>query len=133
MSWADCGKNEKTGQNMGYGWDSKCHKRGCGADIHRGLSYVCGSMHEGGTYGCGYYFCEKHLAFLFFHDREHETVQLCDKCYASLEKALLEDGWTDEDDGWKGPPDAEPTISALRPSVGTGAKSENPPTKGEGR
>jgi hypothetical protein len=85
MSWMFCGKNSRTGQWMGYGVSCKCHKRGCQEKIDRGLSYVCGGMHEGGEYGCGYYFCGSHL---FMSD----YGLLCDKCFESLEKAIAEDG-----------------------------------------
>jgi nitric oxide reductase large subunit len=94
MGWADCGKNSKTGQNMGYGWPGVCHAKGCKEKIDRGLSYVCGGMHEGDIYGCGYYFCEKHLTMVW-HPVTDEGIeqagQLCHKCAKSLEDALAEE------------------------------------------
>jgi hypothetical protein len=104
VSWMFCGKNRTTGQWMGYGVPSKCHKRGCGADIDRGLSFVCGGMHEGDIYGCGYYFCKAHLDHLVFADKGERIVQLCAKCLKAAEKALAEDGWTENEDGeWVAP------------------------------
>lgn len=84
MGWATCGKNGTTGQLMGYAYPRKCHKRGCGEEIDRGLAYVCGGMHEGGELGCGYYFCEEHHSNVATEPCGL-TVLLCDKCYAALD------------------------------------------------
>lgn len=79
MGWAFCGKNATTGQLMGYGIVCKCHKRGCKARIDRGLAYVCGDMHEGGEFGCGYYFCGDHRCYVG-QDSNGSCVTLCAKC-----------------------------------------------------
>ena len=92
MGWGSCGKNSRTGQWMGYWHPSKCHKRGCGKDIDRGLSYVCGGMHEGGENGCGYYFCESHLRIVRI---DGESTQICEKCLRWFENS--EDHTQDED------------------------------------
>jgi hypothetical protein len=71
MGWGS-GINEQ-GREVGYLVDAECDFPGCGARINRGLSYVCGDMHDGGNHGCGGYFCERHL--------ESTSVgRLCGKC-----------------------------------------------------
>jgi hypothetical protein len=50
----------------GYMVAATCDKRGCDAEIDRGLGYLCGS--EPGQFhgegGCGRYYCEDHLGFV---------------------------------------------------------------------
>lgn len=58
MGWAYCGLDEY-GREIGYGIIATCDKKGCDNVIHRGLDYVCGTMH-GGEGGCGMYFCYDH-------------------------------------------------------------------------
>ena len=60
MGWANCG-NDKDGRPIGYAVEAKCDESKCDKKIDRGLSFVCGGMHGGDTYGCGKYFCEEHL------------------------------------------------------------------------
>ena len=57
------------GRMAGYAVAATCDFPGCREKIDRGLSYVCGGMHEGGDDGCGGYFCPK-----------HKTGLLCDAC-----------------------------------------------------
>jgi hypothetical protein len=90
MGWSDCGVNSKTGENMGYGWDGICHAEDCNEEIDHGLSYVCGGMHEGGTLGCGYYFCQKHLTVA--KDETGVFVSVCFGCYAELDEEEEEEG-----------------------------------------
>lgn len=87
MGWGYCGKNSQTGQHMGYTVPCKCHKRGCPERIDRGLSYVCGGMHEGDLYGCGYYFCENHLNIVSDGSEYH---QLCEKCAEYFQEVFQE-------------------------------------------
>jgi hypothetical protein len=80
MSWA-VGYDTTWQRDVGYGVPSNCDHPDCDARIHRGLSYVCGSDPMGGEYGCGLYFCEKHLSYLITtNDR---TPQLCKRCIAN--------------------------------------------------
>jgi hypothetical protein len=51
------------GREIGYTVPASCDEPRCNESIDRGLAYVCGGMHDGGDYGCGGYFCGKHLSF----------------------------------------------------------------------
>lgn len=75
MGWADCG-DDQWGRPMGYGIPAICDEKGCDEEIDRGLAYVCGGMHEGGEYGCGGYFCEKHR----FWAPRRKGGDLCARC-----------------------------------------------------
>jgi hypothetical protein len=85
MSWA-VGENS-AGRDIGYGVPCICDHPGCGEEINRGLSHVCGDMHDGGERGCGLYFCEAHL---HIHSDEgalgpngaprYGVHQLCERC-----------------------------------------------------
>lgn len=68
MGWSDCGEDD-LGRPVGYGHDAFCDGDHCDAEIHRGLAYVCGTMHGGGEDGCGRYFCGDHR---YTHDCPHE-------------------------------------------------------------
>ena len=90
MGWGDCGKNETTGDMMGYLHKGKCAQDGCKVEIDHGLDYVCGGMHEGGNYGCGRYFCLKHLTYVNIPE-EFLTgikayVQVCLSCAEELDR-----------------------------------------------
>lgn len=76
MGWADCGKNPKTGEMMGYAHRGRCSALLCSIVIDHGLSFVCGGMHEGGTLGCGKYFCSNHLTY----GEDPDSTQLCFEC-----------------------------------------------------
>lgn len=82
MGWSYCGKNSTTGDEMGYGVAGVCAQHGCGKEIDHGLSYVCGSMHEGGDHGCGRYFCEGHLIIC---EVSEDVTQLCEECSKQVE------------------------------------------------
>jgi hypothetical protein len=45
----------------GYGVETVCEQDDCPAQIDRGLAYLCGDVPGGDEYGCGGYFCGKHL------------------------------------------------------------------------
>lgn len=60
MGWAFCGTNDE-GREIGYGVAATCDFPGCAAEIDRGLGYLCGEMHDPTEWGCGKYFCDKHL------------------------------------------------------------------------
>ena len=72
MGWAFA--TNADGREVGYGIDTECDQEGCDKAIDRGLAYVCGSMHDGGSHGCGKYFCYAHL---FVAGGE----QVCGACY----------------------------------------------------
>lgn len=73
MSWA-VGYDERWQRWIGYGVPAYCDQPGCGAEIDRGLAYVCGNDPYGGEQGCGLFFCGKHLWCKI--DRPH----LCERC-----------------------------------------------------
>jgi hypothetical protein len=77
MSWA-VGFDSDWGRDIGYGVPATCDHPGCGAEIDRGLSYVCGGQPYGGEHGCGLYFCAAHLRYAGSR-RDHP--QLCHHCY----------------------------------------------------
>mgnify|MGYP003423113913 CR=1 FL=1 len=73
MGWS-IGYDHNWDRDIGYGVPAYCDHPGCGAEIDRGLSYVCGGQPYGGDRGCGLYFCGKHL-FPYFR-----LPQLCERC-----------------------------------------------------
>lgn len=82
MGWGDCGDDDR-GRPIGYMFEATCDEPQCNCKIDRGLSYVCGSMHGGGEYGCGGYFCTHHLRSAEMKDGRPN--QLCVRCYATCE------------------------------------------------
>lgn len=65
------------GRDIGYGVPATCDYPNCGAEIDRGLSYVCGGQPYGGEHGCGLFFCQDHLGY---SDNDAVTGQLCERC-----------------------------------------------------
>jgi hypothetical protein len=59
MGWS-IGYDSRWNRDIGYGVPATCDHPGCGAEINRGLGYVCGAEPYGGEDGCGLYFCGKH-------------------------------------------------------------------------
>lgn len=49
------------GRDIGYGVIATCDHPDCTEKIDRGMSYCCGEFV--GDYGCGLYFCMKHLSY----------------------------------------------------------------------
>lgn len=60
MGW-QVGYDGNWKRDIGYGVPAICDRPGCGADIDRGLGYVCGGEPYGGEHGCGLFFCGEHL------------------------------------------------------------------------
>jgi hypothetical protein len=89
MGWENCGldivghylKTINEGRPIGYLFDAECDFPGCKEKIDRGLAYVCGDMHGGGEYGCGKYFCPRHLYYTKYG-------QLCKECIDKIERNL---------------------------------------------
>lgn len=81
MGWAYCGTDED-GREIGYAIEAECDHPDCHEKIDRGLSYVCGNMHGGDEWGCGKYFCPKHLYLCLCPDGV--LRQFCEKCYDRL-------------------------------------------------
>jgi hypothetical protein len=68
MGWS-VGHDDRWDRDIGYGVPSICDHPDCNEPIDRGLGYVCGGEPYGGKYGCGLFFCGKHL---------HPTM--CERC-----------------------------------------------------
>jgi len=84
MGWA-VGYDTTWQRWVGYGVPSLCDYPSCGAVIHRGLDYVCGSEPMGGEHGCGLYFCDKHLGLAIPYDDDDDDTGddariLCPRC-----------------------------------------------------
>ena len=61
MGWA-IGYDSTWQRDIGYGVPATCDYPGCGAQITRGLAYVCADEQPyGGDNGCGLFFCSTHL------------------------------------------------------------------------
>lgn len=76
MGWSI---GEHNGRDIGYGVPAICDHPGCGAEIDRGLAYVCGGQPYGGDYGCGLFFCHKHKRTA---GQSQEHSPLCARCYS---------------------------------------------------
>jgi len=74
MGWS-IGFDSNWNRDIGYGVPAFCDHPGCGKEIDRGLSYVCGGEPYGGERGCGLFFCSEHL---FLHAK---LPQLCTRCH----------------------------------------------------
>lgn len=118
------------GRDIGYGVPATCDHPGCGEEIHRGLSYVCGSEPYGGDHGCGLFFCAKHRSF---EEREDDLPQLCARCAAEegpfeptpdvaewIEHKLTDESWAQ----WRAQNAEE--VALLQTAI-------NSPRDGEGR
>lgn len=96
MGWA-FGKNAE-GRDVGYGVEAICDEPGCEEKIDRGISYVCGGMHDGGDHGCGKYFCGKHLFYVVRPEKVKDadkTGQFCNDC---ADRARCAECWEDEEE-----------------------------------
>lgn len=85
MGWASY--DTKLGP-AGYAHADVCHFDDCDEEIDRGLSFLCGSRpgDETAEFGCGRWFCAKHL---FYPPRDtgiDPFVQgLCGRCLTEFE------------------------------------------------
>lgn len=80
MSWS-VGYDERWKRDIGYGVPATCDHPGCGVEIDRGLSFVCGGQPYGGDHGCGLYFCMQHRRTA---GAVREHAELCQRCYARV-------------------------------------------------
>lgn len=76
MGWS-IGYDSRWNRDVGYGVPGFCDHPGCPRTIDRGLAHVCGGDPFGGEYGCGLYFCERHLLYAPVED---VYTQLCSRC-----------------------------------------------------
>jgi hypothetical protein len=70
MGWS-IGYDINWERDIGYGVPAYCDYPGCGREIDRGLSYVCGGKPYGGDEGCGLFFCGGHVTAI---------ARLCERC-----------------------------------------------------
>ena len=77
MGWS-VGYDPNWRRDIGYGVPAICDHPGCGAEIDRGLAYVCGGEPWGGDEGCGLFFCSAHMRF-------GEERQVCERCLNGAE------------------------------------------------
>ena len=77
MGWS-IGYDINWKRDIGYGVPATCDHPGCGAEIDRGLAYVCGGEPYGGEFGCGLFFCGNHL---WHAGKKREHKQICHKCH----------------------------------------------------
>lgn len=73
MGW-EVGYDEHWKRDIGYGVPATCDYPGCGEEIYRGLSQVCGGEPYGGEDGCGLFFCDEHLLI------GAKAIQVCVRC-----------------------------------------------------
>lgn len=73
MSWS-IGWDNHWQRDVGYGVPAYCDYPDCNIEIDRGLAFVCGGEPFGGMYGCGLYFCGKHLIL-----GKHSLCERCKK------------------------------------------------------
>lgn len=77
MGWS-IGYDDNWKRDIGYGVPATCDHPGCGAQIDRGLGFVCGGDSYGGERGCGLFFCNEHMLMPI---SPKLPPQLCDRCY----------------------------------------------------
>lgn len=78
MGWS-IGYDTRWQRDIGYGVPAHCDQPDCGAEIDRGLAYVCGDAPYGGEHGCGLYFCTEHLLI------SEKAAQACARCVEARE------------------------------------------------
>ncbi|MFJ4925307.1 hypothetical protein [Streptomyces sp. NPDC088736] len=72
----------------GYSVEAVCEEPGCKEQIDRGLAHLCGAQPGGDEYGCGGYYCGKHL----YLGVEAPLVEgLCARCDRAIALAGLAD------------------------------------------
>jgi hypothetical protein len=64
----------------GYGVEAVCEEDGCEEKIDRGLAFLCGETPGGDEYGCGGYYCSKHLYMGSVDLRSSVNADLCKRC-----------------------------------------------------
>lgn len=89
MGWS-CGYDIKWERDIGYGVPAICDHPGCGEEIDRGLSYVCGQRPYGGDHGCGLYFCGVHLHSIEVPWDRDEGGWFCERCSESIENHTVD-------------------------------------------
>lgn len=68
-------------RHCGYAVPAVCEHPDCNEEIDRGLSYVCGDEPGGGEYGCGLYFCSRHMTGYRKPRGSDRYHQFCKRCH----------------------------------------------------
>lgn len=66
---------------QGYGVPAYCDAPGCKVKIDRGMGYACGEPMQD-QFGCGRFFCEKHMSGSRKPKGETRYYEYCNRCYA---------------------------------------------------
>ncbi|GAA2199897.1 hypothetical protein [Streptomyces bangladeshensis] len=79
----------RNGEKIEAGYDvaAVCEEEGCEEKIDRGLYYLCGNTPGGDEYGCGGYFCGKHLYLGSGAPVPEGLCARCDRAVALAEEA----------------------------------------------
>lgn len=72
----------------GYDVTTICEHKGCHEEINRGLAYLCGNTPGGDEYGCGGYYCYRHL---YLGSGAPVSEGLCKRCSDAYEKRQQEE------------------------------------------
>lgn len=114
------GVYEYGGRWCGYGVPAICDHEGCGAEIDRGMAYLCGEEPGGGENGCGLFFCSDHL-FISMGD---DVPQMCERCCDDerpFQPTADSDEWVEHmltDESWEQWRDENPEqVAAMRARV----------------
>jgi hypothetical protein len=70
----------------GYNVPTICEEGGCNEQIDRGLAYLCGATPGGDEYGCGGYYCARHLYLGSGAPVSEGLCKRCDKRWAEQEE-----------------------------------------------
>lgn len=89
------------GRDVGYGVPCTCEYPTCKAIIDRGLSFACGGFPGQDEFGCGGFFCGKHM--FGYEDEYGEYHEACDVC--TFNHNLPEDRWRDSKPTYPEKPD----------------------------
>lgn len=73
------GYDNNWNRDVGYGVPCLCDYPRCKKEIDRGLACVCGGDVYGGEYGCGLFFCGKHL-FSKYIKEINGYIFVCPRC-----------------------------------------------------
>ncbi len=85
------------GRPGGYVVEATCDRRGCDAEIDRGLGFLCGYQPHGrlsNVPGCGRYYCDRHLGAVGPRGAcPHRGVRAWGKTLACMEVREDWEGW----------------------------------------
>lgn len=73
----------RKGRWAGYGVPAICDQPDCGAEIDRGLAYICGDGPDDDA-ACGLFFCADHL----YLGGQDDEPQMCQRCCDGEERSF---------------------------------------------